>query len=234
MPGLDPASLLRPAHAGAGRAATCGRRTSCAPAARPPRLALVMPGASELETVVAVHQRMVGLVDSGLDALVWIAVIDSACPENVRAWLRDMAARDDRIHVIDLGPPHGPAHAYLAGYAHARRLGAERIIEIDAGPDHASHRVSARPAAPAERPLDDAAWWDLDDSWGVDSRLWVLLDALRGIAHRIAARLRRRTPDAVRMAPQGTAPLAVERPVALSGTRRDEGSAESEPFRKAS
>jgi dolichol-phosphate mannosyltransferase len=99
----------------------------------PPAVALVMPIANELATIEATWQE---IADLDVGPLVWIPVLDTVCNDGTREWLAGLAVRDRRVRPIDRSPRKGLAAAYVAGYREALRLGARRILEIDAGGSH--------------------------------------------------------------------------------------------------
>jgi len=122
-------------------------RSASAPADAPPAVALVMPVANERATIAATWEE---IADLDLGPLVWIPVLDSVCRDGTREWLAGLATQDRRVRPIDRSPGRGLAQAYVAGYREALRLGAAKILEIDAG---GSHPVAVVPRL--VRALDD-------------------------------------------------------------------------------
>lgn len=113
----------------------------------PPAVALVMPVANERATIEETWEE---IADLDVGELVWIPVLDSVCRDGTREWLAGLALQDRRVHPIDRSPARGLAQAYVAGYREALRLGAAKILEIDAG---GSHPVAVVPRI--VRALDD-------------------------------------------------------------------------------
>jgi dolichol-phosphate mannosyltransferase len=99
----------------------------------PPAVALVMPVANERATIEATWEE---IADLDVGPLVWIPVLDSLCRDGTREWLAGLAMQDRRVRPIDRSPARGLAAAYVAGYREALRLGAAKILEIDAGGSH--------------------------------------------------------------------------------------------------
>lgn len=99
----------------------------------PPAVALVMPVANERATIEATWEE---IADLDVGPIVWIPVLDSIGNDGTREWLAGLAMQDRRVRPIDRSPAKGLAAAYVAGYREALRLGAGKIVEIDAGGSH--------------------------------------------------------------------------------------------------
>jgi dolichol-phosphate mannosyltransferase len=120
------------------------------PVAAAPAVALVTPVANERDTIERTWADIAALP---IDGLVWIPVLDAISTDGTREWLRERAAADPRVRPLDRAPERGLAQAYLAGYREALRLGASKILEIDAGGSHPIARVPELVAA-----LEDVPW----------------------------------------------------------------------------
>ncbi len=119
------------------------------PSIEAPAVALVTPVANERATI----ERTWAAIESlPIDDLIWIPVLDSVSLDGTREWLSKRARIDERVRPLDLGPARGLARAYLEGYREAVRIGAAKIVEIDAGGSHPVSLVSEIVAALDEVP----------------------------------------------------------------------------------
>jgi dolichol-phosphate mannosyltransferase len=76
------------------------------------------------------------------DASIELLVVDDASPDGTGGLADDLAAENERVHVLHRPTKEGLGPAYRAGIAHALSLGAERVVQMDAD---FSHPPSALP-----------------------------------------------------------------------------------------
>ncbi len=79
------------------------------------------------------------LVDAGIDG--HVLVVDDGSPDGTGRIADDMAARDDRVHVLHRASKEGIGPAYRAGFRHAMAHGADLILEMDCDFSHDPHDV---------------------------------------------------------------------------------------------
>lgn len=115
--------------------------TASASSGAPARVVIVMPTFNEVENLAAVATAALTAVPDAR-----LLVVDDASPDGTGRLADELAADDDRIHVLHRPGREGLGAAYLAGFAAVFRdpaLAADVIIEMDAD---GSHPASALPA----------------------------------------------------------------------------------------
>lgn len=65
-----------------------------------------------------------------------ILIVDDGSPDGTGQLADELAAAEPRIHVLHRAGKQGLGTAYLAGFAHARQNGYERVFEMDADFSH--------------------------------------------------------------------------------------------------
>lgn len=94
-----------------------------------------VPTYNERENVEAlVTQVRQALVEAGIDG--HVLVVDDGSPDGTGQIADDMAARDDRVHVLHRTSKEGIGPAYRAGFRHALANGAGLILEMDCDFSH--------------------------------------------------------------------------------------------------
>ncbi|MBW4042624.1 MAG: polyprenol monophosphomannose synthase [Acidobacteria bacterium] len=93
-------------------------------------------------------------VDGVLTALpdAHVLVVDDASPDGTGDLADQMAARDQRVHVLHRTVKNGLGGAYLAGFAWALEHGYELVGEFDADGSHPASALPAMRAALVEHP----------------------------------------------------------------------------------
>ena len=92
---------------------------------------VIIPTYNEQENVGPLIGRLLAL-PLGLEVL----VVDDASPDGTGALVREIAAREPRVHLIERAGKLGLGSAYLAGFRYALDHGAEYIFEMDADFSH--------------------------------------------------------------------------------------------------
>ena len=94
-----------------------------------------VPTYNERDNVEAlVTQVRQALVGAGIDG--HVLVVDDGSPDGTGQIADDMAARDDRVHVLHRTSKEGIGPAYRAGFRHALANGADLILEMDCDFSH--------------------------------------------------------------------------------------------------
>jgi len=83
-----------------------------------------------------------------------VLVIDDSSPDGTGQIVRDMAARDQRIELLERPRKLGLGTAYLVGFHHALSHGYERVITMDADFSHHPRHLPAILARAAQPRVD--------------------------------------------------------------------------------
>lgn len=114
------------------------RRRRPSPLPAEPRVRVVLPTYDERETIEGVLQRLLE-ADGQLEVL----VVDDSSPDGTGEIVREVAARDGRVTLVQRPGKQGLASAYALGFRDALADGADLIVEMDAD---LSHRPEDLPA----------------------------------------------------------------------------------------
>lgn len=79
----------------------------------------------------------------GFDPRPDVLVIDDASPDGTAAIVAELAADEDRVHLLNRTAKDGLGGAYLAGFAWAKERGYDAVGEFDADGSHPADRLSA-------------------------------------------------------------------------------------------
>lgn len=92
---------------------------------------IIVPTYNERENLPTIVQRLLGLPVS-----VDVLVVDDTSPDGTGDLADQLAASEDRVHVLHRAEKNGLGRAYLAGFAWALPRGYEFIFEMDADFSH--------------------------------------------------------------------------------------------------
>jgi len=96
---------------------------------------VVLPTYQEAENVQAMLHTILGVADrSGLNLRV--VVVDDGSPDGTANLAERVADADNRVSVLRRSTKDGIGPAYLAGFAVALEMGAERVLEMDCDFSH--------------------------------------------------------------------------------------------------
>ncbi len=96
---------------------------------------VVLPTYLEADNVVPMLDTILGVADrSRLDLA--IIVVDDSSPDGTADLAQRVADRDPRVSVLRRTAKEGIGPAYLAGFAEALQMGAERVLEMDCDFSH--------------------------------------------------------------------------------------------------
>ncbi|HET7304764.1 MAG TPA: polyprenol monophosphomannose synthase [Segeticoccus sp.] len=95
------------------------------------RVAVLVPTYNERQNLPRILQRLRAAVPT-----VDVVVIDDGSPDGTGALADDLAARDDRLHVLHRAAKEGLGAAYLEGFRWVLDHGYEVVVEMDADGSH--------------------------------------------------------------------------------------------------
>ncbi|PPL19846.1 polyprenol monophosphomannose synthase [Microterricola pindariensis] len=95
------------------------------------RTIVVIPTYNEIENLEAVARRLLDAVPA-----VELLVVDDNSPDGTGRLAEDLAAADERIHVLHRPGKDGLGAAYRAGFAWVLGHGADVVVEMDADGSH--------------------------------------------------------------------------------------------------
>lgn len=95
------------------------------------RVLTIIPTYNEIESLPRTVARLRAAVPEAD-----ILVVDDSSPDGTGEWADDMAARDERIHVMHRAGKEGLGAAYIAGFRYALENGYDVIVEHDADGSH--------------------------------------------------------------------------------------------------
>ena len=142
-----------------------------------PRVCFVIPTYNEADNITLLLRRLSELYR---DPNVMFLVVDDESPDGTGRLVREFAAGDDRVHLLE-GKKRGLGAAYVRGITHAMdRLEADVVIQMDADFSHDpadAGRLVARVTADADVAIGSryVAGGSVDESWGFRRRqlsLW--------------------------------------------------------------
>lgn len=143
------------------------------PPSTSPRVCFVIPTYNEADNVTPLLERLATLHAGGDTAIV---VVDDHSPDGTGRLVRDFAAVDPRVHLLE-APRRGLGHAYVRGIRHALdALGAETIVQMDADFSHDpadARRLIDRLGAGVDVAIGSryVAGGGIDDRWSLRRRL---------------------------------------------------------------
>ena len=141
------------------------------------RACFVIPTYNEADNITLLLRRLTELY---LDPNVTFLVVDDESPDGTGRLVREFAARDGRVHLLE-GKKRGLGAAYMRGITHALdALSAEVVVQMDADFSHDpadAGRLLARVAADADVAIGSryVAGGSIDQSWSWQRRqlsLW--------------------------------------------------------------
>jgi dolichol-phosphate mannosyltransferase len=92
---------------------------------------VVLPTYNEAQTLKDVAARLLGTVPAAN-----LLIVDDGSPDGTGDLADDLAAHDQRVHVIHRSGKAGLGTAYVCGFRWALEQGHERIVEMDADGSH--------------------------------------------------------------------------------------------------
>jgi dolichol-phosphate mannosyltransferase len=92
---------------------------------------VILPTYDEAATLEPVVRRVLSAVPGA-----HVLVVDDASPDGTGAIAERLAAEHTGVEVLHRAGKAGLGSAYLAGFAHALRAGAQRVIQMDADLSH--------------------------------------------------------------------------------------------------
>jgi dolichol-phosphate mannosyltransferase len=118
---------------------------------------VILPTYGEAATLEPVVRRVLAAVPGA-----HVLVVDDASPDGTGAIAERLAAEHTGVEVLHRAGKAGLGSAYLAGFAHALRAGAQRVIQMEADLSHDPAAAGAvgrgdpdRLPGPRARPLED-------------------------------------------------------------------------------
>ena len=102
------------------------------------RVLVIVPTYNEIDSL----ERVVGGLRTAAPS-VDVLVVDDASPDGTGALADRLARGDDRVTVLHRPGKQGLARAYGAGFARARELAYDIVVEMDADGSHPAHTLPA-------------------------------------------------------------------------------------------
>lgn len=96
------------------------------------RALVIVPTYNERDSLPRAVERVFEAVPEGVDVL----VVDDSSPDGTAAVARDLAARDERVHLLERPGKAGLGRAYVAGFRWALERGYDAVVEMDADLSH--------------------------------------------------------------------------------------------------
>lgn len=106
----------------------------------------VIPTYNEKENVREVARAALDKLPEGGEVL----FVDDNSPDGTGRIIDEMKAAEPRIHVLHRAAKAGLGRAYVAGFAEALKLGADKIIEMDCDFSHPVEQLKALAAVDAD------------------------------------------------------------------------------------
>lgn len=107
---------------------------------------VVIPTYNERDNI----RQIVAAVLDNLPPESGVLIVDDNSPDGTGAIADELAAANGRVHVLHRQAKEGLGRAYIAGFAEALRLGADKIVEMDADFSHPPERLGALVASKAD------------------------------------------------------------------------------------
>jgi dolichol-phosphate mannosyltransferase len=95
-----------------------------------PETVVVIPTYNERENIGRLLPEVLGAIDCH------VVVVDDESPDGTAALVRELAAGDPRVHLVDHRPRSGIGPAYKEGFRHALALDPELVVQMDADFSH--------------------------------------------------------------------------------------------------
>jgi dolichol-phosphate mannosyltransferase len=96
------------------------------------RALVIVPTYNESGTIAEVARRLFAAVDEDVDLL----VVDDGSPDGTAGLVRELAATNERIGLLERTSKQGLGAAYLAGFERAIESGYVAVVEMDADLSH--------------------------------------------------------------------------------------------------
>ena len=100
------------------------------------RVVVIIPTYNEADNIRPIVERLRAAVPA-----VDVLVADDNSPDGTGAVADELAAADDRIHVLHRAGKQGLGAAYIAGFGWARERGYDAVVEMDADGSHAPEEL---------------------------------------------------------------------------------------------
>lgn len=100
------------------------------------RVLVVVPTYNEKDNVRLIADRLFGAVPS-----VHLLVVDDSSPDGTGEIADELAAADERVHVLHRTEKAGLGAAYIAGFAWAKEHGYDVVVEMDADGSHSPEQL---------------------------------------------------------------------------------------------
>lgn len=101
-----------------------------------PKILVVIPTYNESENIA----RLVPLVLTQAEG-VEVLIVDDGSPDGTGKLVRDMSAKDARVHLLERESKMGLGTAYVAGFTYALAQGYEYVFEMDADFSHSPAEI---------------------------------------------------------------------------------------------
>ena len=96
------------------------------------RALVIVPTFNELESIEEVTQRLFAATSGTVDLL----VVDDGSPDGTADFVKQLAAGNPHIHLIERSGKQGLGTAYVAGFRWAMERGYDAVVEMDADLSH--------------------------------------------------------------------------------------------------
>lgn len=103
-----------------------------------PTALVVVPTYDEAENVRTIVGAVLGAVSTA-----HVLVVDDGSPDGTADIVRELAAADDRVHLLERSTKSGLAQAYVAGFRWGLERGYPVLVEMDADGSHPADRLPA-------------------------------------------------------------------------------------------
>jgi dolichol-phosphate mannosyltransferase len=100
------------------------------------RVLVVIPTFNERENIVAITRRVATAVPAA-----HLLVVDDASPDGTGELADELAAADDRVHVLHRAGKAGLGAAYIAGFGWGLANGFDVLVEMDADGSHSPEQL---------------------------------------------------------------------------------------------
>lgn len=100
------------------------------------RTLVIIPTYNERENIEPIVRRILAAVGCA-----HVLIVDDASPDGTGALADDLAAADERVHVLHRSAKAGLGAAYIAGFDWGRSSGFDVLVEMDADGSHAPEQL---------------------------------------------------------------------------------------------